>query len=95
MTSYNCCAYPGCYVKIPYEIGDTPEKYCEKHLGRNRSNLFTTPLPVATTPMVTFRCNECHAKRDIDRELWMGGAVPLCCEQKMVFHKETVKLSVG
>lgn len=31
MTSYNTCAFVGCYCRIPYEIGEKPDKYCEKH----------------------------------------------------------------
>ena len=96
MTSFNTCAYPGCYCRIAYHVGETPEKYCDTHNDRNRSNLVTDPhyttkdekIP-ESVKMVILRCPRCKQRYEITQKDWMNDKIPACiCGGGRLFHKE-------
>ena len=88
---YNTCAAVGCSERIPYEVGETPEKYCSvcsSYHRDTRTNIVHQKTIADLPPEMEFRCLKCKRRESISKPKWLMGVVPECCNQKMIFHKE-------
>jgi len=81
MTAFATCAYPGCYIKIPYDPKTDTERprYCECHMRNNPRDLYiavipkplsetSSVIPKTTLANVILICPKCKIRKEVSYE---------------------------